>query len=237
MTRARTVVIDCFPERVRQYADGFAVVAVDVLRATTTAVTAVQQGRRCYPVASVEEATSLAARLARPLLVGELGGEVPSEFDIDNSPARVHCRNDVERPMVLLSTSGTRVLSEARKAEVAYAACLRNWSATVRHLVERHPHIAVIGAGTRGEFREEDQLCCAWIAGALLDRGYQARDERTAELVVRWRGLPAGAFDGNRSTEFLRSIGREDDLAFVLAHVDDIDQACRLVDGELVALA
>jgi hypothetical protein len=32
-----TVVIDCFPESVARWRDGYAVVAVDVVRATTTA--------------------------------------------------------------------------------------------------------------------------------------------------------------------------------------------------------
>ena len=27
--------------------------------------------------------------------------------------------------------------------------------------------VAVIGAGSKGEFREEDQICCAWIAAGL----------------------------------------------------------------------
>jgi phosphosulfolactate phosphohydrolase-like enzyme len=38
------------------------VVGVDVIRATTTAVTAVAAGRRCFPVASLEEAVPLARR-------------------------------------------------------------------------------------------------------------------------------------------------------------------------------
>ena len=58
---------------------GWTVVGIDVIRATTTAVTAVAAGRRCFPVASLEEAVPLAARLANPLLVGELGGNRPDQ--------------------------------------------------------------------------------------------------------------------------------------------------------------
>ena len=49
-----------------------------------------------------------------------------------------------------------------------YVACLRNYSALIAYLAAHHPMVAVIGAGSRGEFREEDQLCCAWIAEGLL---------------------------------------------------------------------
>lgn len=231
---ARTVAIDCFPESAGRYVGAFTVVGVDVLRATTTAITALHRGRRCYPVATIEQAVPVAARLDRPLLVGELGGNVPYGFDADNSPSELDRRTDVDRPMILLSTSGTRLLVEAQKADAVYAACLRNWSATVRRLAEKHPHVAVVGAGARGEFREEDQLCCAWIAGGLVDLGYEPWEEQTAEILERWRDAPVDAFDGNRSTAFLRATAKDEDLAFVLSHVDDVDAAYVLLDGELV---
>jgi 2-phosphosulfolactate phosphatase len=235
MTRpARTVAIACFPESAHRYVDAFTIVGIDVIRATTTALTALAQGRRCFPVPSIEEAVPLAARLERPLLVGELGGSLPYGFDLNNSPAQLAPRTDTERPMILLSTSGTRLLAEAASADAVYAACLRNRSATVARLVAHHPHVAIIGAGARGEFREEDQYCCAWIAEGLLDAGYEPWDDATADVVERWRGEPATAFADNKSAAYLRDTGQEDDLDFVLGHVDDLDIACRLVDGELV---
>ena len=90
----KTVVIDCFPERVEAYRNGYALVAVDVIRATTTAVTCVTLGRRCFPVPSLEEAVPLAARLPNPLLVGELGGSMPYGFDLNNGPADLESRTD-----------------------------------------------------------------------------------------------------------------------------------------------
>jgi len=39
-----TVAVDCFPENVEKYRNGWVVVAVDVIRATTTAITGVAQG-------------------------------------------------------------------------------------------------------------------------------------------------------------------------------------------------
>src|SRR5436190_18292742 len=160
----RVVVIDCFPDAVARYTDRHAVVAVDVIRARTTVVTAVASGRRCHPVGTVEEAADVAGSLQRPLLAGELGGIVPDGFDLDNSPAQLAGRNDWQRPLVLLSSTGTRVIRAARDAKHSYVASLRNWSATAMHLLA-HPAVALIGAGTGDEFREEDQLCCAWIAG------------------------------------------------------------------------
>jgi 2-phosphosulfolactate phosphatase len=216
------VVIDCFPDSLPRYRDGWAVVAVDVIRATTTAVTATVRGRQCFPVPSLEVAVPLAARLHDPLLVGELGGNRPYGFHLNNSPAALVRRTDAERPMILLSTTGTRLICESGPCEAVYVACLRNVTAQVDRLVGRHERVAVIGAGARGEFREEDQLCCAWIAQRLMEAGYEPQAE-TASIVARWRGLPPESFVGGKSTEYLKQTDQLDDLDFVLNHVDDLD--------------
>jgi len=228
----RTVVIDCFPESLWRYRKGWAVVAVDVVRATTTAVTAVAAGRRCFPAPSLEAAVPLAARLDNPLLVGELGGNMPYGFDLNNSPAALAERDDLGRPMILLSTSGTRLLCEAAGADAAYAACLRNYGAQAAYLVDRHARVAVVGAGARGEFREEDQLGCVRIADCLLEAGYQPQGP-TEELAARWRDAPVDAWTNGQSAHYLRSTGQLDDLAFILTHVDDVDAVFQLDGQEL----
>src|SRR5712692_11056223 len=179
----KTVVIDCFPESLVAYRKGYAIVAVDVIRATTTVVTAVALGRRCFPVPSLDAAVPLAAKLTNPLLVGELGGSMPYGFDLNNSPADLEARTDIHRPMLFLSTSGTRLICGAAEGQAMYVACLRNHSAQIAYLATHHPAVAVIGAGSRGEFREEDQLCCAWIAEGLLKAGYEPENAQTAEMI------------------------------------------------------
>jgi len=229
-----SVVIDCFPESVERYRQGYAIVAVDVIRATTTAVTAVALGRRCFPAPSLEAAMQLAARLNDAVMIGELGGKMPEGFDMNNSPAELVLRTDVFRPVILLSSTGTKLICEAEKCGFAYLACLRNCASLAAYLVGRHPKIAVIGAGSRGEFREEDQMCCAWIAESLLKAGYGSEDHRTDELVERWSGAPPDAFAGNRSVDYLRRSGQLKDLDFILAHINDLDDAFLVQHGEII---
>lgn len=229
----RTVTIDCFPESLRHYRNGHAVVVVDVIRGTTTAATGVALNRRCFPTPSLEAALSLAAQLDNPLLVGELGGNMPYGFDLMNSPAALALRSDVFRPMILLSTSGTKVLYEARECGAAYAACLRNYTAQVRFLAAHHPKVAVIGAGTRGEFREEDQVCCAWIAEGLMNAGYTPCGKWTGKLVERWSGAPLDSILVSKSVEYLAKTEQLNDLDFILDHVDDLDAVFKLTDDEL----
>ena len=232
-----TVVIDALPESARRYVATHAVVAVDVIRATTTAVTAVALGRRCFPVPSLTAARRVRAELGDALLVGELGGETPRGFDLGNSPAAVAARTDVHRPIVLLSSSGTQLVHAARSASAVYLACLRNAAAVGRHLAAHHPRVAVIGAGSRGEFRTEDQIGCAWVAAVLVDAGYAVADTVTRDLIARWRSAPASAAATGRSADYLRRTGQLADLEFVVTHANDVDVVCALEDGEVVAVS
>lgn len=236
MRPERSVRISCFQDGAAATVAAAATVCVDVFRATTTAVTAVVAGRRCFPAASLEEAVPLAAALHRPLLVGELGGNMPYGFDLQNSPAAVAERPDVWRPAILLSTAGTPLLVAAARTGSAYAACLRNWTAAADAAAAGSSHVEVIGAGARGEFREEDQLCCAWIAERLAAAGYVCADAATADLVERWSGSPAEVVADGHSAAFLRDTGQGRDIEFVVEHVDDVACAFVMSAGELVAV-
>ena len=235
---SKTVVIDCFPESARHYSEAYAIVAVDVIRATTTAITGVNLGRRCFAVPNIEAALPLAARLTDPLLVGELGGNMPYGFHLTNSPAHIAVRDyDATRPMILLSSSGTQLIHEAKDAPALYLACLRNYTVTADYLADRHRRVAVLGAGTRGEFREEDQLCCAWIARELIALGYAAEDENTREIVERWGDSSVEDCTEGNSASYLRNTGQLEDLDFILQHVDDLRAVYMLKHDEIVEIA
>jgi 2-phosphosulfolactate phosphatase len=90
----KSVVIDAFPESCLKYRETHAIVVIDVIRATTTAVTGVSQGRQIFPVKTTDEAFVLAEKLEKPILAGELGGNVPYGFDLTNSPVQMTARPD-----------------------------------------------------------------------------------------------------------------------------------------------
>jgi len=229
----KSVVIDCLPESVRRYRAGWAIVAVDVIRATTTAITSVATGRRCFPTPTIEAALTLAQKFKDPVLAGESSGTIPAGFEMDNSPAQLSGRTDTHRPLVLVSSSGTKVIHEAAGCDAVYLSCFRNHSVLVAYLYEHHPRVAVIGAGTKGEFREEDQLCCAWIAAGLMRHGYMPEDARTASLVDRWQDATPSACLGSHSVDFLKRTGRLSDLNSILTHIDDLHAVFTVQNGEV----
>ncbi len=228
-----TVAISRYPD-LGPAGPGWVTVGLDVIRATTTAVTAVAAGRRCFPVASLEEAVPLAGRLHDPLLVGELGGNKPYGFHLQNSPAEMAGSSELERPVILLSTSGTAMLCAAARRGPVYVACLRNARAQAERLIGVHDNVLVLAGESRGEFREEDRLCAARIARRLMDAGYVPRDVFAEELVKRWGEAADDAFLGGRSAQYLAETGQTHDLEFILAHVDDLEQTYELRDGEVV---
>ena len=232
---ARTFVIDCLPESAERYREQYAIVAIDVIRATTTATTAIHTGRRVFPARTSDEAGTIAARLTNPLLVGELGGNMVYGFDETNSPATIAVRTDTERPMVLVSSSGTQlILSAAEGGEDVYIACLRNFTALSRFLTRHHERVAIIGAGTRGVFRREDQIGCARVAEGLLEAGYTPETPETEECIQRWRDVSYEEIRGGRSADYLRRSGQESDLEFVLSHIDDLETVPVMAQGELI---
>lgn len=231
-----TVTIDCFQEHLGPLDGDQVIVAVDVIRATTTAVTAAAIGRRVYPAGSIEAAVRLAADLELPILAGELGGVQPYGFDLQNSPTQMEALERSGRPIILLSTSGTRLMAEASRQAKTYLGCLRNVSALAAHLSKQGRNVRVLGAGSRGEFREEDQLCAARVAEALARAGYDLADALTEDILERWRGAGDDAFLHGASARYLRDTGQHDDLTFLLEHVDDLDAVFAIERDEVRVL-
>jgi 2-phosphosulfolactate phosphatase len=232
-----SVAIDCFHEHLAPVPAETAILAVDVIRATTTAVTAVALGWRVYPAGSIEAAVRLAADLDRPLLAGELGGVQPYGFDLQNSPTRILRLERSERPIILLSTSGTRLIAEAVRHGVTYVCCLRNAAAQARFLLAQDRDVLILGADSRGEFREEDQLCAARIARDLTQGGFGVADDPTYDVLERYADAPDDVILGGRSARYLRDTGQDEDLEFVLGHVNDVDGIFVVERGEVRPLA
>lgn len=232
----KSVVIDYLPESVSRYRQGWAIVAVDVIRATTTAITAAATGRRCFPAPDVDTALAIAATLKNPLLAGDSSGVTPAAFEIANSPAQLARRTDTHRPLVLVSSSGTKVIHAAAGCEATYLACFRSHSTVAAYVARHHSRVAVIGAGSKGEFRIEDKICCAWIAADLMARGYQPGNSQTACIVNRYRHAPPVACLYSRSVQFLRRTSQLPDLDFILGHIDDLRNVFQVLDGEVKML-
>src|SRR5262245_53382135 len=149
---------------------GASVLVIDVLRASTTIVSALAHGcRALVPVADVDEARRRARGYdGQPtLLAGERRGETIPGFDLGNSPIEVGGPHIWGRTVLLTTSNGTRALLAARSAAAIGIAALVNLSAAAAW-VERHGlPVALACAGERGTISLEDQVCAGLLAARL----------------------------------------------------------------------
>jgi phosphosulfolactate phosphohydrolase-like enzyme len=221
-----TVVIDAFPDSPFRRRGSDAIACIDVMLATTTMVSAVAAGRRVFAAAGAEDARVLLERFPDAIVAGEPETGVQGAPLPPDGPCSLARLTADKRPLVLVSPPGTSlIVNAAEGAGTVFLASFRNLSATAAALAG-YERVALLAAGCREEFSCEDQMAAAWIAERLLELGFTAEDRITADMVRRWTGIaPALAGWGNSAAE-LRRRGRNEEVDFVIAHVDDVDRAC-----------
>ncbi len=150
-----------------------AVVAVDVIRAFTTAAYAFAAGaRHIYLVDSVAEALAMKDADADLLAMGEDRGRRPTGFDFSNSPVAISMADLDGRELVQRTSAGTRGVIAARSATRLWCTSLVCASATAAAV-----NASGLGAPTYV------------ITGNVADRPDMngADDLVTAELIERAR--------------------------------------------------
>jgi len=229
--------VDCIAESSKHYDEETAVVVIDVIRSTTVAATVIESGRRCFYAPTVEAAVLLSKHLCKPLLVGEVGGNMPYGFDFKNSPVDIKKYPAEPRPVILVSSSGIPLLDSLRNSSSLFVACLRNYGATINHLAKRYSRVELFGAPTRGEFREEDKLCCSWIAAGLIKAGFACKDTETQQLVDNWKDKSAKVCGEGNSAKYLIETKQRKDLDFILKHVNDLNFAFKIKGDEIIKIS
>ena len=150
------------------------VVVIDVLRATSSIVTALDNGAAgVVPVREPEEAIVVMRRLGRErsLLCGERDSRLIAGFDLDNSPASYARERIAGKTLVLTTTNGTRALLEAARGNgTVYCAALLNRAAIVERLAAAEGSALLLCAGSEGTLSFEDTLCAGAIVDALVRR-------------------------------------------------------------------
>jgi phosphosulfolactate phosphohydrolase-like enzyme len=232
MREAREVSIDTFPESAFRHLECDALVCIDVVEATTAMVTGALQGRPVLPVNTLGEALALKSQLVpTPLLsfTHEPGGTART---LPIGLAALARLDDKARPLIVAGSSGARLVLNACAAPAVYVACFRNLTATAAALASAHDNVVIVAAGELGESRCEDEMAAVRIACSLLERGFRVTDHSTQDLIGRWGAADLTLARYGKSVEDLRRSGRQEDVEFLLAHVDDVAFPCRYTGGE-----
>jgi 2-phosphosulfolactate phosphatase len=213
--------IDFDPSSAKQYASKkYGIVVVDVLRATSTIIVAIARGaRQVTPCVEVDEARAYRDQFGG-ILVGERHADIIPGFDFTNSPYDLAKENLKGKNIIITTSTGTRLISECRGASVILIGSTMNASAVARKMLTFGKSWVVIGAGSHGEFRPEDQVGCALISAKYIKLSDDKPDTQTKTFIDTFTEHMETHMQTSPSTQKLIKIGRTCDVDFILQNID-----------------
>ena len=167
---------------------GRTAVVLDILRASSTMVTALANGAREIVLAATpEEARANAAKLSPGSFVlgGERHGVRLEGFDLGNSP-REYTRDAVAgKTLVFTTTNGTEALRACARegAALIWVGSLLNARAIAQAILAAGTDAVMVGAGTEGTQGTDDAYGAGAIIAAALELGtWELDDSATLAL-------------------------------------------------------
>jgi 2-phosphosulfolactate phosphatase len=157
----------CFsPELLHLYElKGKVVVVVDVLRATSSMVTAFAHGMaRIIPVSSLEDCRD--RQQEGFLTAAEREGRKAEGFNLGNSPFSYMAPEIKGKTLVMTTTNGTHAIRLSMAADKVVAGAFLNLKSIAAFVEAEQKDVLVVCAGWKGNFNLEDTL----FAGGLADR-------------------------------------------------------------------
>lgn len=149
---------------------GRGIVVLDVLRATTTVITALANGAKAViPAATSEEAVRLASNLEKDgvLLAGERKSLKIEGFALGNSPREMTPEAVAGKTIVLATTNGTPALVASQGGDPVLVGAPANFAALsirAREALVQRADLVIVCAGRERQFALED----AYTAGRLI---------------------------------------------------------------------
>jgi 2-phosphosulfolactate phosphatase len=176
MTRIEVIISpEEFPALAQRNLRNCVCVVFDILRATSTMITALANGAEAViPVSEIAEAVAIRRERPDVLLAGERQGvRIRAEqtggidFDLGNSPREFVPTKVRGKTIVTTTTNGTRALRACANARKTLIGSFLNLRATIHWLLEDCPEELILVCG--GTF-EEPALEDLLAAGAICER-------------------------------------------------------------------
>ncbi|QXD14701.1 2-phosphosulfolactate phosphatase [Rhodocaloribacter litoris] len=165
---------------------GHTVIVIDVLRTSSTIVTALSNGARAVvPAADMAEAGKIAANLDQSsfLMGGERGGDKIEGYHLGNSPLEYTPDVVEDKTLILNTTNGTAAIANARAAEHLVVGCFLNARRVVDFAREQGLDVVIVCAGWRNRIALEDTLCAGLLLHLLWDGQEPAHVSDSAHIA------------------------------------------------------
>lgn len=218
------------------------VVVIDVLRASSTIITALMnQAKGIIPVEDMGEASRISQSVDSDnlLLCGEKDGIKIEGYDLGNSPLEYSVEKVKDKTLIFNTTNGTKAIKKAVGSSDLYIGSFLNLSTIVHNLNEEEKDIVLICAGWRGRMAIEDLL----FAGNViynLGNGSLPQEARDGSKVAfglyeKFRDNISDVIQSSNHAERLKEITGEKDLDYC-AQRDICDILPVLNDGIITNL-
>jgi 2-phosphosulfolactate phosphatase len=212
---------------------GRPVLVVDVLRASTTIVTALGNGAKAViPAETAADAIQLANNLNRDdlLLTGEQGSERIEGFQCGNSPLEMTPDTVKDMTLVMTTTNGTQALLAAEAGEPVFVGSVINFSAAAaaaKAAFEATGELIILCGGRERRFAMEDAYVAGRFAREILpsrQRGAEIDDAAIAalQLVRRYGEKWKTAVNASAAARRLKELGMGKDVN-AATEVDQFD--------------
>lgn len=149
-------------------------IIIDVLRATSTMVTALANGcKAIVPVLTPEEAQEKCLQFPGALLGGERQAQRLEGFDFGNSPFDYVPEKVGGKQIIMTTTNGTRAIMACKEAPYICMASFLNLHSIVQAVQHKFTEnkelegLVVLCAGTNDRFDLPDTLCAGMLVDAL----------------------------------------------------------------------
>jgi 2-phosphosulfolactate phosphatase len=167
------------------------VVIIDMFRATSVIVTALNNGcKEVIPYLTIEETLETASKLGREnyILGGERRAVKIDGFDLSNSPLEYKEGVVKNKTVLFTTTNGTRALTKSLSAKRIFIGAMINAKAVAKKLIEVNEDVVIINAGTNGNFSMDDYICSGYIINEVLShcKRLELTDiARTANIIYQ----------------------------------------------------
>jgi 2-phosphosulfolactate phosphatase len=147
-------------------------VVIDVLRATSVIITALQNGAKAVvPVVSVEKAVELYNASGQTALMGgEKDAIIIDGFQLGNSPLHYTRETIGGKEIILKTTNGTQAIKAGSGANILLVAAFLNVQAVVDFLSQNDHDVVLLCSGTNGKFSMDDGLCAGMLIKGLVEK-------------------------------------------------------------------
>ncbi len=214
-----------------------AVVVIDVLRATSTIVTALRNGAKAViPVGDMAEASKIAQNVDSDnyLLCGEKDGVKIEGYDLGNSPLEYNADVIGGKTLIFNTTNGTKAIKKSLGSARIYIASFLNFSSVISALHNETHDIVLLCAGWKGRLALEDTLLAGMIIHNLNGGSISEEAPDGAKVAFsiyeKYGGNIEAVVHGSNHAARLKTLIGDDDVNFC-CKIDTCDLLPILHDG------